>query len=77
LYPGLAVLVVPPTGLARLGPPAALLVPDHQLLELRLELFGAEGARVMLPLKFSVAAVYFMEVHLTPNIASLGLDVYV
>jgi hypothetical protein len=75
LYPGITVEVVPPPGLARLGPPVALIVLDPQLLELCIELFGAKGARVVLMLEFSVATVYCMEVHLALNIASSRLSV--
>ena len=75
MYPGATVVVVPPPGLARLGPPAALIVLDYQLLKLSIELFSAKGARLVLMLEFSVAAVYCMEVHLTLNIASSRLSV--
>jgi hypothetical protein len=75
LYPGVTVVVVPLPGLARLGPPTALIVLDYQLLKLSIELFGAQGARVILTLEFNVAAVYFVEVHLTLNIASSLLGV--
>ena len=63
--PGTAVSVVPFSGLAEFGPPAAFVVSYHQPLALRVELLVADAPGIALPRELGIAAVGFLEIYLS------------
>jgi hypothetical protein len=63
--PGFVITVVPRSGFAEFGPPAALVVSHHQLLALGVELLVANAPGIALAGELGIAPIGSLEIHLS------------
>jgi len=63
LYPGGAIIIVPLASCAGLDPPTVLLILNHQLLQLLVELLVGKSAGFVTPFDLRVTAVCFVKIH--------------
>jgi hypothetical protein len=64
--PGVAVVIVPFSGLTVFRPPATSGILHHDLRELGVEFLGTKAAVIVLLLEIGIAAVCFLEIDLKP-----------
>src|SRR5918994_2736282 len=64
LYPGCAIMIVPLASCARLNPPTVLLILNHQLLQLLVELLVGKIAGFVTPFDLGITAICFLKIHL-------------
>src|SRR5687768_18611368 len=76
LYPGGAIMIVPLARCARLNPPTVLLILNHQLLQLLVELLVGKSAGFVTPFDLGVTAVCFLKIHfLILRLGHLALEI--